>query len=391
MDHLYVFFADDTSLYIIVEDPNVAEELLNADIEKIAEWALKWLVKFNPLKTESLLISRKTNTVHPPVFMLDQQIKEVGSHKHLGVILSNDCSWQKHIDYIKENAWTRINIMRRLKYYLDKKSLETIYKSFIRPLLEYADVIWDNCTQQNKNELELIQLEAARISTGATKLVSVANLYIETGWETLDARRNKHKLVLFYKMFNDLTPPYLSSLVPPLVQNASRYNLRNSNDTQTIASRTTLLYNSFLPSSIRDWNRLNHDIRNAGTLDAFKLKLNQNLPVIPKHYYSGIRKYQIWHTRIRTGCSSLKNDLFLKNIIDSPLCTCNSGEIENAYHFFFICQLYTHLRVELSQSISQYCNMTLDVLLRGDERLSTNINTTIFEAVHKYIQKSKRF
>ena len=125
-------------------------------------------------------------------------------------------------------------------------------------------------------------------------------------------------------MVNDLTPPYLSSLVPPLVQNASRYNLCNSNDTQTIAYRTTLFYNSFLPSSIRDWNRLNPDFRNTGTLDAFKNKLNQNLPVIPKHFYSGIRKYKIWHTRIRTGCSSLKKYLFLKNIIDSPLCTCNS-------------------------------------------------------------------
>ena len=87
-------FADDTSLYIIVEDPSVAAELLNADLEKIAEWALKCLVKINPLKTESILISRKTNTVHLPEFMLDQQIKEVKSHKHLGVILSNDCSWQ---------------------------------------------------------------------------------------------------------------------------------------------------------------------------------------------------------------------------------------------------------------------------------------------------------
>ena len=74
-------------------------------------------------------------------------------------------------------------------------------------------------------------------------------------------------------MFNDLTPPYLSSLVPPLVQNPSRYNLRNSNDTQTIASRSTLFYNSFLTSSMRDWNRLNPDIRNSGTLDAFKHKL----------------------------------------------------------------------------------------------------------------------
>ena len=43
-------------LYIIVEDPSFAAELLNADLEKIAEWALKWLVKFNPLKTESLVI-----------------------------------------------------------------------------------------------------------------------------------------------------------------------------------------------------------------------------------------------------------------------------------------------------------------------------------------------
>ena len=153
----------------------------------------------------------------------------------------------KHINFIKEKAWTRMKHYASAKYDLDRKSLETIYKSFIRPLLEYADVIWDNCTQHNKNELEFIHLEAAKISTGATKLVSVANLYIETGWETLDARRNKHILVLFYKIFNDLTPPYLSSLVPPLVQNASRYNLRNSIDTQTIASRTTLFYNSFLP------------------------------------------------------------------------------------------------------------------------------------------------
>ena len=78
--------------------------------------------------------------------MRDQQIKEVESHKYVGVILSNDCFWQKHIDYIKEKAWTRINIMCRLKYDLDGKCFETIYKSFIRSLLEYTDVIWDNCT-----------------------------------------------------------------------------------------------------------------------------------------------------------------------------------------------------------------------------------------------------
>ena len=117
---------------------------------------------------------------------------------------------------------------------LTEKSLETIYKSFIRPLPKFADVLWDNCIKQNKNELELIQSEAAGILKGTTNLVSVANLYIETGRETLDARRNNHKLVLFYKMYNDLTPLYYSSLVHPLVQNVSHYNLRNSNVTRTV-------------------------------------------------------------------------------------------------------------------------------------------------------------
>ena len=44
--------------------------------------------------------------------------------------------------------------MRKFKFKLDRKSLQTMYFSFIRPVLEYADVIWNNCTQYESNELE---------------------------------------------------------------------------------------------------------------------------------------------------------------------------------------------------------------------------------------------
>ena len=54
-------FADDTSLYIIVENPNDAAMLLNSDLEIIYKWAETWLVKFNPSKSGSLLVSRKSN------------------------------------------------------------------------------------------------------------------------------------------------------------------------------------------------------------------------------------------------------------------------------------------------------------------------------------------
>ena len=150
--------------------------------------------------------------------MSDTQIKEVAHHKHLGIYLSSDCSWHTHINHIKEKAWQRLNVMRRLKFVLDRRSLETIYTSFIRPLLEYGDMIWDNCTLYEKRELDKIQNEAARIATGASALVSIEALHNEIGWESLQTRRTNHKLSLFFKMQHDLTPAYLSTLVPPSVK-----------------------------------------------------------------------------------------------------------------------------------------------------------------------------
>ena len=85
-----------------------------------------------------------------------------------------------------------INIMRKLKYKLDRRSLQTIYFSFIRPVIEYSNVVWDNYTLYEANESEKIQIEAARIVTQATKLVSIDFLYTETGWETLASRRKKN-------------------------------------------------------------------------------------------------------------------------------------------------------------------------------------------------------
>ena len=99
-------FADDTSLYIIVDNPITAANCLNIDLGRISKWAATWLVAFNPTKTESLLISRKLNKLnHPPIIMQNLQISDVEFHKHLGIYLSNDCTW-----------WGRVNVMRMNKF-----------------------------------------------------------------------------------------------------------------------------------------------------------------------------------------------------------------------------------------------------------------------------------
>ena len=151
-------FADDTSLYIIVDTPVNAAQKLNADLSKIHKWATRWLVTFNPFKTEPMIISRKRSIAdHPSLVMNNQQIQEVESHKHLGLVFSKDGTWHDHINSITNKLWSRINVMHKLKFVLDRKALQIIYYTFIRPILEYSDVVWDNCTQcENKRTMMVL-------------------------------------------------------------------------------------------------------------------------------------------------------------------------------------------------------------------------------------------
>jgi hypothetical protein len=80
--------------------------------------------------------------------------------------MSDNGQWNDHIDYIVIKTYNRLNIMRKSRTFLDRYSLDFFYISFIRPLMEYTDAIWDNQKQNLINKFENIQLDAARIVTG---------------------------------------------------------------------------------------------------------------------------------------------------------------------------------------------------------------------------------
>ena len=109
----------------------------------------------------------------------------------------------------------------------------------------------------------------------------------------------------------------------------------------------------------------------------------------PKIFYTGNRKAQVLHVRIRTKCSSLNNDLYQKGINESPLCLC--GHVENADHFLKKCHNYQAQRIEPVRAVSQHTSVTLQTLLFGNNSLPMNINIEIFEAVQTYIVNTKRF
>ena len=92
-----------TGLYIIVENPIQEATILNSDLSQIYTWASNWLVTLNPSKTESLLFPRKLfKSLHPTLYMNQQDIITAKSHKHLGLTFTNDLSWHEHLNNIKK-------------------------------------------------------------------------------------------------------------------------------------------------------------------------------------------------------------------------------------------------------------------------------------------------
>ena len=238
-----------------------------------------------------------------------------------------------------------------------------------------------------KKQLDAIHVEAARIITGATKLCSIEKLFFDLGWESLQSRRNKHKLVIFYKILHGLTPDYLFDIVPPTVRETARYNLRNSEHIQNYRASTNLFLDSFFPSTIRAWNSLPNEVKEASSVAAFKHALNRNIKIPPKYFNAGTRMGQILHARLRMGCSSLNSDLYRKNIVQSPSSSC--GEFESAKHFLFTCVNHSVARERyLPRNLHSY---TINDLLHGKYNLSLHENEILTLQVQDFIIKSERF
>jgi hypothetical protein len=206
-------------------------------------------------------------------------------HKHLGITLNADCKWSNHINTIIEKTSKLVAVLRKLKFKVSRNFLEIMYLTFIRPLLEYAGEVWDNCTLADSERLEKIQLEAARIVTGLTSYASLLSIYKETGWKKLSVRPEKRKLSLFYDIFSGQSPDYLQDLLPITVGQTNNYNLRNSKNFTIPPRRLSLYQSSFFPSTIRLWNNLPTDLRNSPCQQMFKTKYENFMTCLTNHHY----------------------------------------------------------------------------------------------------------
>ena len=90
-----------------------------------------------------------------------------------------------------------------------------------------------------------------RIITGATERSNINSMYEDLGWVSLSRRHLKHRLTLFYKITNKMTPQYLADIVPPTVGDRQIYNLRSRDNISQIHAQKQRYTKSFFPATIR--------------------------------------------------------------------------------------------------------------------------------------------
>ena len=117
---------------------------------------------------------------------------------HLGIHLDTRLNFNEHLKLVFEKMNKTIGLIRKLQNDLPRHLLLTIYKSFVRPLLDYGDVIYDQSYNTSfQQKLESVKYNAALAITGAIRGSSREKLYQELGLESLQQRRCYRKLCLF--------------------------------------------------------------------------------------------------------------------------------------------------------------------------------------------------
>ena len=250
-----------------------------------------------------------------------------------------------------------------------------------------------------QQKMETIQYNAALAITGAIRGSSREKLYQELGLETLQLRCWYRKLCCFYKILTSQSPKYLYSIIP--IYNMS-YRTRQCNKIPAINAKHDFFKNTFFPSTIMEWNKLDWEIKNSESIATFKKRIRSFIrssanSTFNCHNPIGIKLL----LRLRLGLNHLREHKSKHSFQDSldSFCSCGKGEAETSSRYLLHCSNYSEERLALlntrrniDMSILQLSGSKFtSVWLFGDTSFNSNKNTFILDATIDYIISTGRF
>ena len=382
-------FADDSSLFARVKNNvNITHARLTDDLQTITSWAHSWKMKFNPDITkqaiEVIFSHKNSKPFHPPLVFNNIPVDRRSSTKHLGVILDERLSFSEHVKEAIEKAKKGIALMKFLSNKVSSAVLELTYKMYVRPHLDYGDVIYHDQHSKSMELLEKVQYQAGLIVSRCWRGTSKRKLYGELGWELLSERRISRRLALYYKINNNLAPSYLQTYI------------------KVYSPRTNRFKNSFFPFCAARWEPLPDNIKSAHNLAHFKkLYSFENMPIKKSFFGISDRYGTSILMKLRVDFSDLRDHRFNHGFRNCPSASCRCvREDETTEHYFARCHLFLIPREHLVGSISNILNNDISILphdhftnllLYGSTAYNGITNKLILEATIRYIKSTQRF
>lgn len=230
---------------------------------------------FNPKKCFVMKITHSRSPKLYEYTLGQHTLEETSCHAYLGVDITNNLTWNKHINRISSSANRSLGFIKRNLYSCTKPIKETAYLSLVRPLLEYSSSVWDPHTKDLAYKLERIQRRAARfVVNDYDRTSSVTEIMKDLHWCSLKNRRTTSRLSILQKARQGhLSLPVDTLLQPP--RRLSRHNHINSY--QIISANKDVYKYSYFPQTVKDWNSLPYPITTIIEPLAFKESVSSHL------------------------------------------------------------------------------------------------------------------
>ena len=396
LESMPFIFADDTTLIATGSSTYETTNILNRDLARISNWAHKWKITFNPQKSKDMIFSKALMPSYPTIMDL-HFIERVHLHKHLGVFLTSDLSWDKQIANITKKVNLKLSILWQVNG-LSRHCLDVLCKLHVRSSIDYAITVFGPCLNLMQiKKLDTLLYRAAKIVTGAQKFTSRDNLFIELGWENTTRRIEYLCLTQFHKIIHRETTPLIQECLPPLLN--SRYPTKRT--FEHYPCKKALFENSYFPYVIKKWDGIAMGLKGLDHSE-FKIKLKEIYkPQKFRHFNCGYKYPNTLHAQLRLKRSYLNCHLHPIGLSITPACKCGQP-LESVKHFLIDCKLYKQAREQLftkldgllEMKVSKYTKSNLcDILLFGEKpHLSEKYqhNKLISYAVQTFLCRTKR-
>ena len=272
-------FADDTKLARIVETQEDADEL-QKDIDRLCEWARKWKMTFNREKCKILHVGRGNQMFE---YKMDGvKLKPTEEEKDLGVWIESSMKPALQCETAAKKANQMLGLITRSFHFRTKASLVPLFKTFVRPKMEFSVAAWNPWLEKDIEVLEKVQKRLIQMLSDV-KGESYEEKLKDAGLMTLKERRVRGDLIETFKTLKGFSNVDKRAWFTLADDNEHRPNTRLNTSvgpdgmarkkTEVLERerpRLEIRANFFTVRVVKQWNGLPEDVKNSRSVNAFK-------------------------------------------------------------------------------------------------------------------------